>query len=50
MSQKQIEHYIYSTNQPLGEGSTGTVYLGIFINIKGTIQGQDVKLLLRPLT
>ena len=28
MTQKQIDHYVYSTASVLGEGSTGTVYLG----------------------
>ena len=28
MAQRQIDNYVYQTSSVLGEGSTGTVYLG----------------------
>ena len=45
MIQKQIDHYVYQTNNVLGEGSTGTVYRGLGFVIQAMIPGRERKLL-----
>jgi hypothetical protein len=39
MSQVQIKHYVFNRDEVLGKGSTGTVYLGIYIFIQVLILG-----------
>ena len=49
MTQVKIKHYVFNRDEVLGKGSTGTVYLGIYIFIQVLIQEIIRKWLLRLL-